>query len=214
MISKLHYITQDTDNKTHLDLIREACEAGIDWVQLRLKNKSYEEWKEVAVAALTVCKKHKAKLIINDNVALVKEIGADGVHLGKQDMPTEKAREILGKDVIIGGTANTFEDIKHHVAAKVDYIGLGPFRYTPTKENLSPIVGLAGYATIVQWCKQENFATPVIAIGGIVVTDVESLLNTGVYGVAIASAITHARDKKEIVKEFMKHLNYETVKTN
>jgi len=213
-VSKLHYITQDIENKTHLDLIQEACEAGVDWIQLRLKNKSYEEWKEVASAALAICKKYKAKLIINDNVALAKEIGADGVHLGKHDMPTEKAREILGNDIIIGGTANTFEDIKHHVAAGVNYIGLGPFRYTTTKENLSPIVGLEGYATIIQWCKQENFQTPVIAIGGIVAADVEGLLNVGVHGIAVASAITNAADKKEVVKEFNSLLEYNTLKTS
>ncbi|MEO8759797.1 MAG: thiamine phosphate synthase [Bacteroidia bacterium] len=206
MISRLHYITQDVAGKTHLDLIKESCEAGVDWVQLRLKDKPYEEWKTIASAALLICNKHNAKLIINDNVALAKEIGAHGVHLGKQDMPTDKAREILGADCIIGGTANTFEDVKMHAASGVDYIGLGPFRYTSTKANLSPILGLDGYQIITNWCKQENISTPIIAIGGIVATDVEGLFNTGVYGVAVASAITHAENKKETVQEFMTKL--------
>jgi thiamine-phosphate pyrophosphorylase len=214
MISKLHYITQDVENKTHLDLVKDACEAGVDWVQLRLKNKSYEEWKAIAEEALVICKKHNAKLIINDNVSLAKEIGTDGVHVGKQDMPVAKAREILGADFIIGGTANTFEDVKLHATSGADYIGLGPFRFTTTKDKLSPVLGLDGYQIITNWCKQENIHVPIIAIGGIITTDIEDILNTGVYGVAVASAITNTKNKTETVKEFMKHLNYETVKTN
>ncbi len=214
MISKLHYITQDIEGAAHVELVEDVCKAGVDWVQLRLKDKSYEEWKTIALETLAICRKYHAKLIINDNVALAKEINADGVHVGKQDMPVAKAREILGADFIIGGTANTFEDVKLHATSGADYIGLGPFRFTSTKQNLSPVLGLDGYQIITNWCKQENINVPIIAIGGIVATDVESLINTGVHGVAVAGAITHAEKKRETVKEFMKHLNYETVKTN
>src|SRR5246127_4479462 len=128
MISRLHYITQDIENTSHTQLVEDACKAGVNWVQLRLKNKSYEDWKAIAEEALAICKKHNAKLIINDNVALAKEIGADGVHVGKQDMPVAKAREILGSGFIIGGTANTFEDVELHAKSGADYVGLGPFR--------------------------------------------------------------------------------------
>jgi thiamine-phosphate pyrophosphorylase len=205
-VSRLHYITQDIGNATHVALVEDACKAGLDWIQLRLKNKSYEEWKIIAEEALAICRKYNAKLIINDNVALAKEINADGVHLGKQDMSVSKAREILGLDFIIGGTANTFEDVKLHAASGADYIGLGPFRFTSTKQNLSPILGLDRYQIISNLCKQENIHIPIIAIGGIVASDVESILNTGVYGVAAASAITHSENKIETVKEFMNKL--------
>ena len=114
MISKLHYITQDVDGISHVKLVENACKAGVNWVQLRLKDKSYEDWKIIAEEAVAICKKYNAKLIINDNVALAKEINADGVHVGKQDMPVLKAREILGPYFIIGGTANKFEDVKLH----------------------------------------------------------------------------------------------------
>ena len=213
MISKLQYITQDIENTTHIQLVEEACKAGIDWIQLRLKNKSYEEWQTIALESLAICKKHHAKLIINDNVALAKEIGADGVHVGKQDMPVAKAREILGPDFIIGGTANTFEDIKLHVASGVNYIGLGPFRFTSTKEKLSPVLGFDGYKVNLQLCKQKHIHIPIIAIGGITVNDVEELVSVGVYGVAVASAITHAADKKETVQAFMSHLKSQALKT-
>lgn len=201
MISRLHYITQDSPNKSHTQLIEEACVSGADWVQLRLKNKPYKEWKEIAVESLKICKKYNAKLIINDNLALAMEIGANGVHLGKEDMPTFKAREIAGKNFIIGGTANTFEDIKTHAKAGVDYIGLGPFRFTSTKEKLSPVLGLEGYNNIIEKCLKENISVPVIAIGGIMPNDVESLVKTGIYGIAVASAITHSEDKFQTIKK-------------
>ena len=213
MISRLQYITQDIENIPHVQLVEEACKAGVNWVQLRLKSKSYEEWQAAALEALAICKKFNAKLIINDNVALAKEIGADGVHVGKQDMPVAKAREILGPDFIIGGTANTFEDIKTHVKAGADYIGLGPFRFTSTKDNLSPVLGLDGYRINLQWCKQEQIQIPVIAIGGITTKDVEALSNTGIHGVAVASAISNAPNKEETVREFMSHLTPKELNT-
>jgi thiamine-phosphate pyrophosphorylase len=211
MISRLHYITQDTLNKTHVQLAEEACAVGANWVQLRLKNKPAEEWEQIATEVQAVCKKYNATFIINDNVDLVKKIAADGVHLGKQDMPTIEARKILGNKFIIGGTANTFEDIKMHTAAGVNYIGLGPFRFTTTKEKLSPVLGVEGYQKIMLQCKSEQINTPIIAIGGIVVNDVESIINTGIYGVAVAGAITHSVNKMQTIHEFFNALKHETV---
>jgi thiamine-phosphate pyrophosphorylase len=202
MISKLHYITQEIEGKTHAQLAEEACIAGVDWVQLRVKNKSYAEWKAIAIETLSVCRKHNAKLIINDNVELAKEINANGVHLGKEDISTAEARKLLGSNFIIGGTANTFEDIKLH-APNVDYIGLGPFRFTSTKEKLSPVLGIEGYTQIINKCRANNITTPIIAIGGITSNDVSTLLNSGVYGIAIASAITFSKDKRETISQFL-----------
>jgi thiamine-phosphate pyrophosphorylase len=206
MISKLHYITQELAGISHSKLAELACLAGVDWVQLRLKNKSYEEQLKIAALTKTVCTKYNAKLIINDNVQLAKEIKADGVHLGKADMSPAEAKEILGKDIIIGGTANTFDDIMYLSEAKVDYIGLGPFRFTSTKENLSPILGLDGYKTIIAKCIQNKIDIPIISIGGIKSEDVRSLIGTGVYGVAVSSAINLSERKNEVVKEFWESL--------
>ncbi len=207
MISKLQYITQEVEGKTHVQLAEEACAAGADWVQLRLKNKSLSEWKEIALETQLVCRKYKAKFIINDNVALAKEVGADGVHLGKEDISTAEARKILGDEFIIGGTANTFEDIKMHAAAGVNYIGLGPFRFTSTKDRLSPILGVEGYKSIIEKCKAENMRIPVVAIGGITVGDISEIMETGIYGIAVASEITYAENKVDRVKELIKALN-------
>ena len=187
-ISKLHYITA---NPAHAD---EACKGGVDWMQLRVKNKSEDEWKLIAREAKRICKMRGAKLIINDSVKLAKIVGADGVHLGKEDMPPDEARKLLGPDFIIGGTANTFEDIQRLASLKVDYIGLGPFRFTQTKKNLSPLLGLKGYVELMKRCLDENIRVPIIAIGGIQLNDVDEILGTGIYGIAVSSAISEAAD--------------------
>ena len=196
-ISKLHYITA---NPSHAE---EACKGGVDWIQLRVKNKSEYEWKLIAEETKKVCRKYGAKLIVNDSVRLAKIIGADGVHLGKEDMPPDEARKLLGQDFIIGGTANTFDDIQRLALLKVNYVGLGPFRFTQTKKNLSPLLGLQGYLDLIKECAAENISVPIIAIGGIQLNDVDALLGTGVYGLAVSSAISDAEDISLGAKSFI-----------
>jgi len=207
MISRLHYITQDIPGLTHDQLAEAACTGGVNWVQLRLKNKPTAEWEIEAQKTKAVCRQYSATFIINDNVKLAQQIKADGVHLGKQDMSTAQAREILGPDFIIGGTANTFEDIQLHVAAGVNYIGLGPFRFTSTKDNLSPILGLEGYARILQQCRAAHITVPIIAIGGLTISDIPALLATGVHGIAVASAIARSENIKATASAFVEALN-------
>ncbi len=185
-ISNLHYITTDAQ------AAELACRGGVRWVQLRVKNLPAAEWRQRALDVQAVCRHHGATLIINDNPALAREIGADGVHLGQQDMPPAEARALLGSKFLIGGTANTFADIEGLVAAGVDYVGLGPFRFTVTKEKLSPILGLAGYAEILGQCRAADFAVPIIGIGGVGLADVAALLATGLHGVAVSGAIGSA----------------------
>jgi len=207
MISRLHYITQDITKYSHAELAELACAGGIKWVQLRLKNKPAAEWEQEAQNTQAICRQYGATFIINDNVKLAQEIKADGVHLGKQDMPTAQAREILGPDFIIGGTANTFEDIQMHAAAGVNYIGLGPFRFTSTKANLSPILGLEGYANLLQQCRAANIKVPIIAIGGLTLSDIPTLLETGIHGVAVSSAIAKTENIKAAAANFLKALD-------
>jgi thiamine-phosphate pyrophosphorylase len=206
MISKLHYITQELQDQSHSDLAESACLAGVDWVQLRVKNKSYNEYLDEATKTKDICKKYGVKLIINDNVKIAKEVGADGVHLGKTDMDPLEARQMLGKNFIIGGTANTFQDIERLSAAKVDYIGLGPFRFTSTKKDLSPILGLEGYKKIIQQCREKGISIPIISIGGIKKEDVKSIIQIGIFGVAVSSAINLSENKAETVKIFFEEL--------
>lgn len=202
MIAHLHYITQDIIGIPHQELVANVCIAGIDWVQLRVKNKSYNEWEHIAFKTEMICRKYHAKLIINDNVSIAKAVKADGVHLGKTDMSPREARLELGNKAIIGGTANTFQDIEKLNDEGVDYIGLGPFRFTATKENLSPVLGIEGYKTIIEHCKKKGINIPIIAIGGIKIEDVKALAETGVYGIAVASAISTAPNMFEAAKRF------------
>ncbi|UXP31484.1 thiamine phosphate synthase [Reichenbachiella agarivorans] len=201
MISRLHYISQETDGKSHVQNIEEACKAGVDWVQLRIKNKTDDEILEIATLAKEVCKKYKAKLIINDHVHIAKKVKANGVHLGLTDMHPKEAREILGDRPIIGATANTWEDVERLAMEQIDYIGLGPFRETDTKSNLSPVLGLKGISAILNQMIIHDIFMPIIAIGGIQTEDVFDLQLSGCHGVAIASLINYADNKKETVND-------------
>jgi thiamine-phosphate pyrophosphorylase len=214
-VSKLHYITQDNIfGYTHVQLAEEVCMGGAEWVQLRVKKKGYNEWKKIALETQEVCKKYNAKLIINDNVRIAVEIKADGVHLGKEDMLPDAAREMLGDEFIIGATANTFIDIEELAKSKVDYIGLGPFRFTDTKERLSPILGLDGYMKIIQACRENKIYIPLIAIGGVKLDDLKDLFSTGIHGIAVSSAINSMEDKEKEIKKFIKSINSLTNKKN
>ena len=172
----------------------EALRGGCRWIQLRMKHASEEEIIAEGLQLRKLCDRFGATLILDDHVNLVDETGADGVHLGKNDMPVAEARAILGPDKIIGATANSFADIKAAASAGADYIGLGPFRFTTTKENLSTILGLEGYSTIMQQCREAGITIPVVAIGGITTDDIAALRETGVNGVAVSGAILNAED--------------------
>jgi thiamine-phosphate pyrophosphorylase len=115
-------------------------------------------------------------------------------------MPVSKARQLLGEGKVIGGTANTLEDIRGHYLGGADYIGLGPYRYTTTKKNLSPILGLEGYRRIMNRLEEEGITVPVIAIGGIGVKDVLPLLAAGLYGVAFSGMLVEASDRPGLVR--------------
>ena len=187
MISKLQYITQGKTAQDHLDNIQTACASGAEWVQLRMKGFDPKTILETAKKARALTSHYQTRLIINDYYKVAKEVKADGVHLGKKDDCPLKVRAYLGKFYAIGGTANTLEECKVLLDKKVDYIGLGPFRFTETKKNLSPVLGAEGYKKILEKLQTE---TPIIAIGGITLDDVSTIVKTGVYGVAVSAAIT------------------------
>ncbi len=187
MISKLQYISQGVTPEEHLLNIQNACTAGSEWVQLRLKNQTDKVILETAQKAREITNHFQTRLIINDHYKIAKQVNADGVHLGKTDACPTVVREFLGKLFLVGGTANTLEDCKNLLEKQVDYIGLGPFRYTVTKKNLSPILGLEGYQVLLE---ELNTETPVIAIGGIVLEDIPSLLKTNIHGIAVSGEIT------------------------
>lgn len=205
-MDKLQYISQGADHYGQFEAIQKALDGGCIWIQLRFKNSTQLEFHHLASRVKVLTDHYKATLIINDNVLIAKEMDADGVHLGLDDMPVAYAREVLGSDKIIGGTANTWEDIAKRIDEKCDYIGLGPFRFTRTKEKLSPMLGLEGYRELMNKQKEAGDHTPVYAIGGIKVTDLEDLITTGIYGVAISGEITKSADPKNLIQRIHEKL--------
>lgn len=173
-------------------------------MQLRMKEATEAEFMAAAAEIGRLCKEHGATFVLDDHVEWVEKTGADGVHLGKNDMPIDEARKILGSDKIIGGTANTFEDVERLYRQGADYIGCGPFRFTTTKKNLSPVLGLEGYQHIVDQMKSHGINLPIVAIGGILESDVKSILATGVSGIAVSGGILNAENPAEEMQRFLK----------
>lgn len=201
----IQFISHFTEQHTYLDSIRLALEGGIKWVQLRMKDATEDEIISIGTEVRKLCDQHNATFIIDDHVELVHKLKADGVHLGKNDMPIAEARNILGKDIIIGGTANTFEDIAAHYQATANYIGCGPFRFTTTKKGLSPTLGLEGYRNIMTKVKEAGINIPVVAIGGITAEDIPDIMQTGISGIALSGAILRAENPIEEINRILKY---------
>ncbi|HUH75494.1 MAG TPA: thiamine phosphate synthase [Chitinophagales bacterium] len=214
MISRLHVITQDLDNFSHIHQVELACKGGADWVQLRVKNTSYEDWTTLARDAIKICRKFGTKLIINDSVQVALEVNADGVHLGKDDMPIHSARVLLGNDKIIGGTGTTMEDIIHIYESGANYAGIGPFKFTLTKKNLSPLLGFEKYQEFITKMNFQKIELPIIAVGGILTKDVQPLLGMGIHGVAVSSAIFSSAQPQQSLSEFQKSVQVQLENPN
>lgn len=187
--AKLQFITHFTDKYTYFDSAVMALEGGCRWIQLRMKDADEIEIERTALRILPECRRRGAVFIIDDHVELAKRIGADGVHIGKNDMPVDEARRILGDGFIIGGTANTFDDIQRLADKGADYIGCGPFRFTTTKKNLAPMLGIEGYENIVSQMKEHGINLPIVAIGGITYGDIPQIMATGVTGIALSGSV-------------------------
>jgi len=200
-IRNLQFISQEANGLSHSEICKKALKAGIDWVQLRMKDVSDEEYISEAKKCKSICEEHNAIFILNDRVDIALQVDADGVHLGKNDCSPSEARKLLGPDKIIGGTANTFEDIQYLVNQGVDYIGLGPFRFTQTKKNLSPVLEIEGYESIIQKCKQAGITIPIVAIGGIQVEDIRNLMSTNITGIALSSLIAQSTNENNLIQE-------------
>lgn len=201
----LQFISHKNEHYGYLDGIALALEGGCKWIQLRMKGCPESEVLQTAAKAKELCRKHSAILIIDDYAEIALEV-ADGVHLGKNDMPVSKARNLLGNNFIIGGTANTIDDVRKLYAEGADYIGCGPFRFTTTKEKLSPVLGLDGYRDIIRQMREESIGIPLVAIGGILLEDVGDIMKTGVNGIAVSGAILNANDPAKTTKCFLSEI--------
>ena len=189
----LHFITHHNDRFSYLDSARLALAGGCRWIQLRMKGADSQLFEATAREVGALCREYGATFIIDDEVELAKRVGADGVHLGKEDMPVAEARAILGSEAIIGATVNSTEDILGHVHGTMpDYFGCGPFRFTTTKRRLAPTLGLDGYRAIMRQMHEAHISIPVVAIGGIAREDITPLLECGVDGIALSGSVLNS----------------------
>ena len=199
-MEKLQYISQGFTIEDQELNIRKAIDNGVKWIQVRWKNASENELIKLCEVSKKICSDNQTVCIINDHVQIAKDIDAEGVHLGLKDTSIEIARQILGENKIIGGTANSISDVLQRMNESCDYIGLGPLRFTSTKEQLSPILGFEGYQKIIQNLKEKSLEIPkIFAIGGVVLEDIPLLQQIGIYGVAVSGQITN---QPSITKEF------------
>lgn len=175
------------------------CKAGARWIQLRVKNTAPQPWISIACRVASVCRAHDAICIVNDHVDIAIAANAHGVHLGKLDEGWRDARKRLGKKMLLGGTINNEADAA--TAIKVgclDYVGVGPWRFTSTKTNLSPVLGPSGVRLLVAMLD----GLPSWVIGGIEPADLPEVRATGAAGVAVSSGIFRDGRVKENFKTY------------
>lgn len=198
--SKLQYISSGDSPEEQYERIIQALANGITWVQIRFKKADDATFLALAQKVKALQAQYAFTLITNDRAAIAKQIDSDGLHLGLDDMPIREARELLGEGKIIGGTANNLTDVQQRIEEGCDYIGLGPLRFTSSKEKLSPELGYEGFAEIYEQTKAQS-QIPIYAIGGVVETDIEPLLSAGIYGIALCKHIeNNFNDKHHITK--------------
>lgn len=199
----IQFITHSNERYDHVEGAKLALQGGCRWIQLRMKDAMEIDFLRAAKKLRRLCDEYHATFILDDHVEWVGLTGADGVHLGKNDMPVDEARKMLGRNKIIGGTANTFEDVERLSRQGADNIGCGPFRFTTTKKNLSPVLGLEGYRDITAQMKAHDIQLPIVAIGGILHQDIPAIMQTGVTGIAVSGAILNAENPVEEMRLFI-----------
>lgn len=189
------FITHYNDRFNYVDGALAVLEGGIRFVQLRMKDATDREVLASAEVLRPACDRRAALLTVDDRIHLLESGLFDGVHVGKNDMPVAEAKKFTGDRFLLGATCNTAEDVTAATLAGADYIGLGPFRFTGTKKNLSPILGIEGYRNILRGRGEGDL--PVYAIGGITPADLPDLRTTGIYGVAVSGVMLTATDVRE-----------------
>jgi thiamine-phosphate pyrophosphorylase len=202
-ISRFHYLTQDLPGRSHVTQAQIACEAGANWVQYRCLTKSDDELiKEISQIA-GICDDWGATLILTNHYHLLDKVDAQGVHVEDFDADFVAIRNQIGDDKTLGGSATHIEGLLAiQATGVVDYCGYGPFAHTNTKSNDKPLLGFEGYKIL----ETQSIEIPVIAVGGIQIADVELLLQTGVYGIAISAAVNLAIDPAQAVKEIYRKI--------
>jgi len=199
-ISRFHYLTQDLQDRSHKEQARMACEAGANWIQYRCLSKADEELIDEIDQIAEICDDWGTTLIITNHYHLLNKVDAQGVHIEDFDADLAAIRMVIGEDKTLGASATNVQRLMEvQQTGVVDYCGYGPFAHTDTKPNNKPLLGFEGYRELQ---KHPEIIIPVIAVGGIQLTDVEHLLETGVYGLAVSAAVNLAVDPLRALKTF------------
>ena len=202
-ISKFHYLTQDLPNRSHIEQAEIACSAGANWLQYRCLTKTDSELIAEISQIADICDNWGATLILTNHYHLLDKVDAQGVHIEDFDADFKSIREAIGEDKTFGASATNLEALlKVQATGVVDYCGYGPFRHTDTKPNNKPLLGFEGYRQL----QKQPIEIPVIAVGGITLNDVETLIQTGIYGIAVSAAVNLAIDPGAAVKEFYRKI--------
>lgn len=181
--------------QTLFDQVKEALDGGATCIQLREKQLDEENFLKEAIEIQKVCKEYHVPFIVNDNVDIAKTMHADGIHVGQSDMEALDVRKELGKDVILGVSAQTVEQAKKAEAHGADYLGVGAVFPTGSKDDADDV----SHETLKAIC--EAVSIPVIAIGGITQDNVKDLAGSGIVGIAVISAIFAQKDITQATKD-------------
>jgi thiamine-phosphate pyrophosphorylase len=200
---RLMYITQGKSVASTKSEIAEVLRGGCKWIQVRMKEAALRDIEDVAAWALPYCLEYGAILIVNDHPMVALHANAHGIHIGKSDPSITEVRKLLGSAKIIGTTANTIKDILEVNQAKPDYHGVGPFRFTTTKKNLSPNLDYIGYVNIIKELKRFGISTPWTAIGGITLHDLAGLRRIGISSVAVSGDIANDINMETRMQSFI-----------
>lgn len=201
-IEKLQFITHDIEQHSHIDQARIACEAGAKWIQYRCLTKSDEELlKDINVIA-EICDDWGATLIVTDHIHLNGKADIQGFHIEDMEADFRKLRLELGEAITIGGSSNTVEGLLRIAEEGADYAGFGPFKVTTTKPNNAPLLGFEGYKNAMSTLNSQGIELPVLAVGGITLTDIDQLMSTGIFGIAASSAINQAENMRDAYLDF------------
>jgi thiamine-phosphate pyrophosphorylase len=203
-ISKFHYLTQDLPSRSHLEQVIIACEAGANWIQYRCLSKPDDELIDEINDIAAVCDDWGATLILANHYHLLDRVDAQGVHIEDFDADFKAIRVSIGEDKTLGASATNIAALKAvQQTGVVDYCGYGPFAHTDTKPNNKPLLGFEGYRELQ---KHPEIDMPSIAVGGIQLADVEPLLETGVYGIAVSAMVNLAIDPGQALKAFYQQI--------
>ena len=201
-IEKLQYITHDLPYLSHVEQVQMACEAGAKWIQYRCLSKTDEELLTEINLIAEICDDWGTTLVVTDHIHLNGKADIQGFHIEDMEADFTILRKLVGDDITLGGSANTLENIIRLVNEGADYAGFGPFAHTETKPNDLPLLGVEGYSVILKKLKALSVEIPILAVGGVKIADVESLMQTGIHGIAVSGAINLADDFIEAYQDF------------